>query len=56
MEYGSVGTTPRCPSPVRRLAGGTHGFSVNSGATGGYVVSYPLAAWLVGFLAENDER
>jgi biotin transport system substrate-specific component len=34
-------------------ASGAHGFSVLSGATGGYLVSLPIAAALVGFLAER---
>ena len=34
-------------------AGGDHGWSVVTGASGGYLVAYPLAAALVGLLAER---
>jgi biotin transport system substrate-specific component len=34
-------------------ADGKHGWDVVSGATGGYLVGFVLAAWLTGFLAER---
>lgn len=34
-------------------AGGAHGLEVVTGASGGYLVSYPITAGLVGFLAER---
>jgi biotin transport system substrate-specific component len=34
-------------------AGGAHGLAVVTGASGGYLVSYPITAGLVGFLAER---
>ena len=33
-------------------AGGTHGWEVLSGATGGYLVAFPIAAFAIGRLAE----
>lgn len=38
-------------SPV--YAGGAHGWSVISGASGGYLIAFPIAAALVGRLAER---
>lgn len=36
-------------------AGGESGWEVASGATGGYLVGFVFAAWLVGFLAERGQ-
>jgi biotin transport system substrate-specific component len=36
-------------------AGGTHGWEVLTGATGGYIVGMVLSAYLVGLLAERKE-
>jgi biotin transport system substrate-specific component len=35
------------------FAGGAHGWAVITGASGGYIVAYPFAAALAGFLAER---
>ncbi|MBV9803741.1 MAG: biotin transporter BioY [Solirubrobacterales bacterium] len=35
-------------------AAGTHGWSIISGATGGYLVAFPIAAWAIGRLAEHE--
>lgn len=35
------------------FAGGAHGWAVIVGATGGYLVSFPIAAALVGYLAQR---
>ena len=35
------------------FAGGAHGWAVITGASGGYIVAYPVAAALAGFLAER---
>jgi biotin transport system substrate-specific component len=34
-------------------AGGTHGWNVIAGATGGYLVAFPVAAFAIGRLAEH---
>ena len=34
-------------------AGGVHGWSVITGATGGYLVAFPIAAFAIGYLAEH---
>jgi biotin transport system substrate-specific component len=34
-------------------AGGTHGWSVITGATGGYLVAFPIAALAIGRFAEH---
>ncbi|HHY93221.1 MAG TPA: biotin transporter BioY [Firmicutes bacterium] len=38
------------------FAGGTGGLGVIVGPTGGYILSWPLAAWLIGYLTEQAPR
>lgn len=38
------------------FAGGSGGLAVLAGPTGGYILSWPLAAWLIGYLTERAPR
>ncbi|MCT1903598.1 biotin transporter BioY [Oceanobacillus sojae] len=38
------------------LTGGRGGLGVLIGPTGGYILSYPIAAWLIGYLIEKSIR
>ena len=38
------------------FSGGTFGFAILAGPTGGYLLAFPVAAWLTGFLIKKYDR